>query len=110
MTPRIDKEAEILLVQAAEDEAVARAPGIPDGPFGFHVQQAVEKLLKALLCQRGVKYKFVHDIEYLANLLRDNGESIPNGPVDIAELEKYGVAYRYDYCTRFRNSRPYRCD
>jgi hypothetical protein len=96
MTPGIDKEAEVLLIKAAEDEIAAQLPGIPDGPFGFHIQQTVEKLLKALLCQRAVKYKFVHDIEYLAKLLQDNGEVVPKGAVDIAELERYGVAYRYD--------------
>jgi len=42
MTPGVDKEAELLLAKAAEDEAVLGA-NIPDGPFGFHVQQAVEK-------------------------------------------------------------------
>jgi HEPN domain-containing protein len=96
MTPGIDKEAEILLAKAAEDETAAQLTGIPDGPFGFHIQQAVEKLLKALLCQCAVKYKFTHDLEYLVKLLRDNGEAIPKSAVDITELESYGVAYRYD--------------
>lgn len=96
MTPGIDKEAEVLLIKAAEDEIVLKLPGIPDGPFGFHIQQAVEKLLKALLCQLAVKYRRTHDLEYLVTLLRDHGETIPTGIVDIAQLESYGIAYRYD--------------
>lgn len=33
MTQGIDKEAEILLTKAAEDETTAQLTGIPDGPF-----------------------------------------------------------------------------
>ncbi len=96
MTPGIDKEAEVLLIKAAEDESVAQLPGIPDGPFGFHIQQAVEKLLKALLCQFAIKYKRTPDLEYLVTLLRDGGESLPVGMADLSQLESYGIAYRYD--------------
>lgn len=91
----IDKEAELLLAKAAEDEAVLMAD-IPEGPFGFHVQRAVEKLLKALLCQLAIKYKRTHDLEYLTQLLHDRGETVPKGAVEIAQIESFGVAYRYD--------------
>ena len=70
MTTGVDKQAQILLLQAAEDEAVVFLPGVPDGPFGFHVQQAVEKLLKAMLSQLSVQYRFIHDLNYLVNLLQ----------------------------------------
>lgn len=95
MTPGIDKEAELLLAKVAEDEAVLAAD-VPDGPFGFHVQQAVEKLLKALLCQLAVKYRRTHDLGYLTQLLQDHGETVPSGPVAIAEIESFGISYRYD--------------
>jgi hypothetical protein len=62
MTAGIDKQAQVLLVKASEDEAVALLHGVPDGPFGFHVQQAVEKLLKALLSQLSIRYQFSHDL------------------------------------------------
>ncbi len=96
MTQGIDKEAGILLLKASEDESVIQLPGVPDGPFGFHIQQAVEKMLKALLCQLAVKYKFTHDLEYLVTLVQDHGEALPMGILDITQLESYGVAYRYD--------------
>ena len=96
MTPGIDKEAEVLLLKSAEDEFAAQLPGMPEGPFGFHVQQAVEKLLKALLCQRSVKYKRTHDLEYLVTLLEDNGEKLPATPVPLSELNDFAVVYRYD--------------
>jgi hypothetical protein len=51
MTMQIDRQAETLLRKAADDEVMARFPDAPDGPFGFHIQQAIEKLLKAMLSQ-----------------------------------------------------------
>jgi hypothetical protein len=45
MTSAINKQAQVLLAKAAEDETVVYLAGVPDGPFGFHVQQAVEKPL-----------------------------------------------------------------
>jgi HEPN domain-containing protein len=96
MTPGIDKEAEILLVKAAEDESAARLPGMPEGPSGFHAQQAVEKLLKALLCQRSVKYKRTHDLDYLVTLLRDCDENLPATPLLLSQLNDFAVVYRYD--------------
>jgi HEPN domain-containing protein len=56
----------------------------------------VEKLLKALPCQLGVKYTRTHDLEYLTQLLHDHGEVVGKGPVEIAQIEGFGVAYRYD--------------
>jgi hypothetical protein len=96
MTPGIDKEAEVLLLKAAEDESVAQLPGVPEGPFGFHIQQAVEKLLKALLCQRSVKYKRAHDLDYLVTLLQGCGESLPATPLSLGQLNDFAVIYRYD--------------
>ena len=46
MTAGIDRQAQVLIRKAAEDECVLLLEGTPDGPFGFHVQQAIEKLLK----------------------------------------------------------------
>ena len=39
MTAGIDKQAQILLIKAAEDEAVIVLSGVPEGPFGFHVSK-----------------------------------------------------------------------
>lgn len=104
MTPGVDKEAELLLVKAAEDEAVLAAD-IPDGPFGFHVQQAVEKLLKALLCQRSIKYKRTHDLDYLTQLLEDQGEVIPKDPKERLILGRLRVLELHIAMTRCRKPR-----
>ena len=49
------EQARLFLNKAAEDEslldAVLALPGVSDAIFGFHCQQAAEKLLKARLSQ-----------------------------------------------------------
>jgi HEPN domain-containing protein len=50
----------VLLDRAVEDELVARSllpiEGVTDAGVGFHVQQAVEKSLKAVLAFKGVEF------------------------------------------------------
>lgn len=45
MSKGTDSWAEKLLAKAAEDEAILKFDEAPDGPFGFHAQQAAEKLI-----------------------------------------------------------------
>jgi HEPN domain-containing protein len=56
MSNDLDPWAEKLLLKAAEDETSIYIDELPDGPFGFHAQQAVEKLIKALLSQLSVAF------------------------------------------------------
>jgi hypothetical protein len=96
MSNELDPWAETLLLKAAEDEAAIQIDELPDGPFGFHAQQAVEKLIKALLSQLGIAYDYTHNIEKLAQQLDDAGERLPAVPVAMNELNKFAVVYRYD--------------
>lgn len=63
--------------------------------FGFHAQQAVEKLLKALLAMNGIIYPKTHDIYPLLRLLESSGERTGNFD-DLVELNMYAVQARYD--------------
>ena len=47
-----------------------------DEIFGFHVQQAIEKTLKAWLCAYGVAYPPTHDLARLLTLLEKTGADI----------------------------------
>ena len=47
-----------------------------DEIFGFHVQQAVEKSLKAWMCALGLTYPFTHHINRLLVLLQDAGAEV----------------------------------
>ena len=91
----IDKDAQVLLSRAADDETMARLGGVPDGPFGFHVPQAIEKLLKALLSQLGIVYERTHDLNDLLKQLQDVGEALPQPVVAFSQIEKFAVVQRY---------------
>jgi HEPN domain-containing protein len=56
---------EVLLHKAASDEAILNFDKISDSIVSFHAQQAVEKLMKALLTQLNVPYEFTHSLNRL---------------------------------------------
>jgi len=64
--------------------------------FGFHCQQAVEKLLKALLTVVGVSFGRTHDLGHLMDLLGDAGHVIPEEASDLDRLTPYGTVFRYE--------------
>ena len=50
-------QAQVLLIKASEDESALQATGNPDAVLGFHAQQAVEKLMKALISARSAQFE-----------------------------------------------------
>jgi HEPN domain-containing protein len=64
--------------------------------FGFHVQQAVEKTLKAWLCARGTSFPKTHDLDELGALLEGAGQRIPESFLALLEFTDFAVAFRYD--------------
>ena len=94
------KLAALLLRKAAQDEyVVAKLIGDPDSPeeiIGFHVQQAVEKMLKAVLSSRGVRFRKTHDLVELIDLLREHGIPFPGELEDIRQLTPFATEFRYD--------------
>jgi hypothetical protein len=94
-------QAQILLVKAAEDERAIGAPHLSDSILGFHAQQAVEKLIKALLAQLNVDFEKTHDLERLQTVLAALGESLPPTPILLDQLSDFAVVYRYDLLFQF---------
>jgi hypothetical protein len=94
-------QAQILLVKAAEDESALGAPNLSDSILGFHAQQAVEKLIKALLAQLNVDFEKTHDLERLQAVLAALGESLPPTPIPLDQLSDFAVVYRYDLLFQF---------
>ena len=92
--------AKLLLRKAADDELVLRlllsSPDSPDEAIGFHAQQAVEKMLKAALASRGIRYPWRHDLVELIDLLRQNGIPFPQELEDVRRLNPFAVELRYD--------------
>lgn len=63
--------------------------------FGFHVQQSIEKSLKAWLAFIGVKFPKTHDIYMLLQLHKENGQDVELFE-DFFEYSVYAVQFRYD--------------
>lgn len=64
--------------------------------FGFHVQQAIEKTLKAWLSYEGIQYVKTHDLDSLFKLLESNGISIPSKYDGFKDFSVFAVTFRYD--------------
>ncbi len=92
--------ARALLVKARGDEIVLTKliedADVPDDVLGFHAQQAVEKLLKAILAASGVPFNRSHNLSYLVGLLEDAGITRPNAIADLEDLTPWAVEFRYD--------------
>jgi HEPN domain-containing protein len=95
-------QARILVIKAAEDEKALQAAENSDAIVGFHAQQAVEKLMKALLSQLAVAYELTHSRERLEKVLNANDESLPPTPIALAELTDFAVVYRYELLFQVR--------
>lgn len=62
---------------------------------GFHLQQCVEKSLKAWLTLRDIDYPRTHDLNVLLGLLEDEGEDV--SPYwALLELNPFAVLFRYE--------------
>jgi HEPN domain-containing protein len=92
--------AQLLLRKAARDEIAMRvligSPESPDEAVGFHAQQAVEKLLKAVLSLREIPYRRTHDLAELIDVLRLHGVRIPSDLEESRRLSPFAVEFRYD--------------
>jgi HEPN domain-containing protein len=88
-----------LLDTARQDLLAATAlrgiPGLGEGVVGFHLQQAVEKALKAVLSAAGVAFRRTHDIAELLDLVADNRLPDPPHADWLDELNPYAVSVRY---------------
>jgi len=64
-----DDLAQLLMEKAAGDETILLRlideDDIPDDGLGFHAQQAVEKMIKAVLAHNLITYERTHNIAYL---------------------------------------------
>lgn len=91
--------AERLFKKAEEDEAlldeVLDSTRVSDEVFGFHCQQAAEKLLKAVLAIKGIVYRRTHDINELLGVMHQHNITIPAELQDIDLLTPFAVEYRY---------------
>ena len=94
-----DDLARLLMEKAAGDEKIlARLiddDDIPDDGLGFHAQQAVEKMVKAVLAHNDVSYERTHNIAYLLTLLESAGIPAPEGAENLPNLSPWAAEFRY---------------
>ena len=64
--------------------------------FGFHAQQATEKLIKAVLVVHGIEYGRTHRLAELADLAGDHGVQLPDVVEILVDLTPYAVEFRCD--------------
>lgn len=92
-------QARIYFAKADEDihvlQTLCSDPATSDAIWGFHAQQAVEKLLKAALSSRGTRFPFTHRLLDLADLLSDAGCPIPQEAEALLDLTPFAVEFRY---------------
>ena len=91
--------AKILAQKADSDLKVCEISLQHDGPLdvvAFHLQQAVEKLLKALLAARTIVYPKTHDLDELMNLLPPDFSTVLSFRERISGWTAYAVDIRYE--------------
>jgi HEPN domain-containing protein len=61
----------------------------------FHIQQSVEKLIKALFSFHSVRFPKSHDLDQLVDLALEHGIALPPFINKLTELSPYAVEGRY---------------
>jgi len=69
---------------------------IADAIVGFHAQQAVEKLIKAVLAARGVAFMESHALSYLIGVVEENEIEAPETLSEADVLSPWAVEFRYE--------------
>jgi HEPN domain-containing protein len=92
------REALRWLAYAAEDLRVAHLIAAEEGVLGgtaFHIQQATEKILKALLLAAAVDLRRTHDLEELASLAHRHWPNLVPLPFPLARTSLWYASSRY---------------
>lgn len=77
-------------------DAVIDVEKVSDEVFGFHCQQAAEKMLKALLSDLGAAFLKTHELGALMDALARSGAPLPGEFDNLDMLTPFGAVYRYD--------------
>lgn len=94
-----DDLAQLLMEKAAGDEKIfirlVDDDDIPDDGLAFHAQQAVEKMMKAVLAHNDVSYERTHNIAYLLTRLDAAELPRPDHADDLPNLSPWAAEFRY---------------
>lgn len=91
--------ARLLLQKARQDldlvVSVVDSETVADEIVGFHIQQAIEKAIKAALTRLGSQYEFTHDLSILYRQAENNELWLPASIDAVEELTIFAVQFRY---------------
>ena len=94
------EQALLLLAKVGQDEslldAVMEVDSVADEAFGFHCQQAAEKMFKALLSDMGLAFQKTHNIAALMDALAGAGMPLPESFQLLETFTPFGALYRYE--------------
>lgn len=94
------EQAVLLLRKADQDLLVIKKlrtdTEIAVGVLGFHAQQAAEKMLKAALADKQVRFPFTHRLIELIALIQTNDIAFPQPLEAIRNLTPFAVEFRYE--------------
>jgi HEPN domain-containing protein len=93
------KQYEIFILKAEQDislvhEVIGNNNVAPEIML-FHIQQCVEKLIKALFSFYSVRFSKTHDLDELVELALEHGIPLPPFMDKLTELSPYAVDGRY---------------
>jgi HEPN domain-containing protein len=99
-SPEQVEYAEMLKRRAAGDLYVCRALAedseVDDNIIGFHAQQTVEKALKIALVLADIELPHTHDLESLAELVRESSTELPAEIEGTEWLTPWAADLRYE--------------
>jgi len=91
--------ARLLLQKARQDLAlvmnVGDSEGVADEIVGFHVQQTIEKAIKAVLTRLGIQYEYTHDLSLLYQQVENAGANPPVTLDTLEGLTAFAIQFRY---------------
>lgn len=95
------REVALLLLQKAREDLSAAqvltaTENQADHVIGFHLQQTVEKALKAILAFRMTEIPRTHDLGYLIERVGEGEADLPPELSSADWLTPWGVLFRYD--------------
>jgi HEPN domain-containing protein len=93
------KQARLLLEMADKDlralKGMVDSQVFAEEIFGFHVQQAAEKSLKAWVALRGLDVPRTHQLSVLLDQLEQHGENVERF-WGLVEYQMFAVQFRYE--------------
>jgi HEPN domain-containing protein len=92
---RLEARRWLVIVEEDIDVAAAAARLTRLGASAYHVQQAAEKLIKALLVLAGEPFRRTHDLDDLASRLLPVYPRFARQADAVRHLSVWGIAYRY---------------